>query len=88
MRIANGEHREIKLVPEDTVVFLLRLFRQRKNCARLKDTLFRKGAEVVHYQMMDVHASVRQSRRRQANDSLACSKIFCPYPRQSFPFTL
>lgn len=23
---------------------------------RLKDTLFRKGAEVIHYQMMDVHA--------------------------------
>ncbi len=57
MRIANGEHREIKLVPEDTVVFSSSVIPgNERTVQRLKDTLFRKGAEVVHYQMMDVHA--------------------------------
>ncbi|MBU1612969.1 ribonuclease J, partial [Patescibacteria group bacterium] len=56
MRIANGEHRIIKLVPGDTVVFSSSVIPgNERTVQRLKDTLFRKGAEVVHYQMMDVH---------------------------------
>ncbi len=57
MRIANGEHRMIKLVPGDTVVFSSSVIPgNERTVQRLKDTLFRKGAEVIHYQMMDVHA--------------------------------
>lgn len=57
MRIANGEHREIKLVPGDTVVFSSSVIPGNERMVqRLKDTIFRKGAEVVHHQMMDVHA--------------------------------
>jgi ribonuclease J len=57
MRIANGEHRLIKLVPGDTVVFSSSVIPgNERTVQRLKDTLFRKGAEVIHYQMMDVHA--------------------------------
>lgn len=57
MRIANGEHRTITLVPGDTVVFSSSVIPgNERTVQRLKDTLFRKGAEVIHYQMMDVHA--------------------------------
>jgi ribonuclease J len=57
MRIANGEHRSVRLVPGDTVVFSSSVIPgNERTVQRLKDTLFRKGAEVIHYQMMDVHA--------------------------------
>ncbi|PIT88381.1 MAG: ribonuclease J [Candidatus Magasanikbacteria bacterium CG10_big_fil_rev_8_21_14_0_10_36_32] len=57
MRIANGEHRLIKLNSGDTVVFSSSVIPgNERTVQRLKDTLFRKGADVIHYQMMDVHA--------------------------------
>lgn len=57
MRIASGEHRSIRLVPGDTVLFSSSVIPgNERTVQRLKDTLFRKGAEVIHYQMMDVHA--------------------------------
>lgn len=57
MRIANGEHREVQLIPGDTVVFSSSVIPgNERTVQRLKDTLFRKGADVIHYQMMDVHA--------------------------------
>lgn len=57
MRIANGEHREVKLLEGDTVVFSSSVIPgNERTVQRLKDTLFRKGAEVIHYEMMDVHA--------------------------------
>jgi ribonuclease J len=57
MRIANGEHREVKLVEGDTVVFSSSVIPgNERTVQRLKDTLFRRGAEVIHYEMMDVHA--------------------------------
>jgi ribonuclease J len=57
MRIASGEHRSVRLIPGDTVVFSSSVIPgNERTVQRLKDTLFRKGAEVIHYQMMDVHA--------------------------------
>ncbi|MCX6781683.1 MAG: ribonuclease J [Candidatus Magasanikbacteria bacterium] len=57
MRIANGEHRTVRIIPGDTVVFSSSVIPgNERTVQRLKDTLFRKGAEVIHYQMMDVHA--------------------------------
>ncbi len=57
MRIANGEHRFVELIPGDTIVFSSSVIPgNERTVQRLKDTLFRKGAEVIHYQMMDVHA--------------------------------
>ncbi len=57
MRIANGEHRTITLIPGDTIIFSSSVIPgNERTVQRLKDTLFRKGAEVIHYQMMDVHA--------------------------------
>lgn len=57
MRIANGEHRSVKILKGDTVVFSSSVIPgNERTVQRLKDTLFRKGADVIHYQMMDVHA--------------------------------
>ena len=57
MRIAHGEHRFVKLMKGDTVIFSSSVIPgNERTVQRLKDTLFRKGAEVFHYQMMDVHA--------------------------------
>lgn len=57
MRIANGEHPILQIEPGDTVVFSSSVVPgNERSVQRLKDTLYREGAEVVHYQMMDVHA--------------------------------
>lgn len=57
MRIANGEHQMIQIEPGDTVVFSSSVIPgNERSVQRLKDTLYREGAEVVHYQMLDVHA--------------------------------
>ncbi|MCA9390698.1 MAG: ribonuclease J [Candidatus Magasanikbacteria bacterium] len=57
MRIANHEHQNINLVAGDTVVFSSSIIPgNERSVQRVKDTLCREGAEVVHYKMMDVHA--------------------------------
>lgn len=57
MRIANDEHRSVRIQPNDTVIFSSSVIPgNERTVQRLKDTLYRKGAEVIHYQMMDVHA--------------------------------
>lgn len=57
MRIANDEHRSVRIQPGDTVIFSSSIIPgNERTVQRLKDTLYRKGAEVIHYQMMDVHA--------------------------------
>jgi len=57
MRIASGEHRIVRIEAGDTVVFSSSVIPgNERTVQRLKDTLFRKGADVIHYQMMDVHA--------------------------------
>ncbi|OGL94437.1 hypothetical protein A2239_01900 [Candidatus Uhrbacteria bacterium RIFOXYA2_FULL_40_9] len=56
-RIANNEHRSLRIHKEDTVIFSSSIVPgNEQSVQRLKDTLYRKGANVVHYQMMDVHA--------------------------------
>jgi len=57
MRIANGEHKCIQIKPKDTVVFSSSIIPgNERTIQRLRDTLVKKGAEIIHYQMMDVHA--------------------------------
>jgi ribonuclease J len=56
-RIANDEHRSIKIRKTDTVVFSSSVIPGNEaSVQRLMDTVYRKGAKVIHYQMMDVHA--------------------------------
>lgn len=57
MRIANKEHRSLKIEKGDTVVFSSSVVPGNERAVqRLKDELYRLGAEVIHYKMMDVHA--------------------------------
>jgi ribonuclease J len=57
MRLANDEHRFLKLQKGDTVVFSSSVIPgNERTIQSLKDTLYRHGARVIHYQMMDIHA--------------------------------
>lgn len=57
MRIANHEHPIISIEPGDTIVFSSSVIPgNERSVQRVKDTLYREGAEVIHYKMMDVHA--------------------------------
>lgn len=57
MRIASHEHPIVTLEPGDSIVFSSSVIPgNERTVQRLKDTLYREGANVVHYQMMDVHA--------------------------------
>lgn len=57
MRIANHEHSLLTIEPGDTVVFSSSVIPgNERSVQRVKDMLYREGADVVHYKMMDVHA--------------------------------
>ncbi len=57
MRIVNGEHRYIQIHHGDTVVFSSSVIPGNERTVQgLKDTLYKKGAEVIHYKMMDIHS--------------------------------
>lgn len=57
MRLANNEHRFLKIQPEDTVIFSSSVVPGNERTVQgLRDTLARLGAKVIHYEMMDVHA--------------------------------
>ncbi len=57
MRIANGDHRSVKIRKTDTVIFSSSVVPgNERSVQRLMDTLYRKEARVIHYSMMDVHA--------------------------------
>lgn len=56
-RIAHDEHRFIKVVPSDTVIFSSSVIPGNENSVqRLKDIFYRKRARVIHKDIMDVHA--------------------------------
>ncbi len=57
MRIANEEHRFIKIQKGDTVIFSSSVIPgNERNVQFLKDKLYMSGAKIYHYQMMDIHA--------------------------------
>ncbi len=58
MRIANGEHRQIRLKAGDTVVLSSSVVPgNEKSVQTLKDNLARRGAIIYHYKMLDIHSS-------------------------------
>ncbi len=58
MRIVNGEHRYFKLINNDTVIFSSSIIPGNERLVQeLKDDILKQGAKVIHYQMMDIHAS-------------------------------
>ncbi len=58
MRIANNEHKYIKVKKGDTVIFSSSVVPgNERSVQALKDEFYRQGAKVFHYRMMDIHAS-------------------------------
>lgn len=56
-RIATQQHRQIKIIPGDTVIFSSSVIPgNERSVQKLTDTLYREGADVINYRMMDVHA--------------------------------
>ncbi|MBU1039009.1 ribonuclease J [Patescibacteria group bacterium] len=56
MRIANGDHRQVKVEKSDTIVFSSSVIPgNERTIQRLKDILYRQGADVIHKEIMDVH---------------------------------
>ncbi len=57
MRLANREHRILEIEPGDTVVFSSSVIPgNERTVQRLTDKLYREGAEVINYKMLDIHA--------------------------------
>lgn len=57
VRIANKEHRFIKVQPNDTIIFSSSVIPgNERTIQRLKDSLYRQGANVVHKELVNVHA--------------------------------
>lgn len=58
MRIVNGEHKLLKIQKGDTTIFSSSVIPGNERTVQfLKDGLYRQGANVFHYKMMDIHAS-------------------------------
>ncbi|MCG2690045.1 ribonuclease J [Candidatus Parcubacteria bacterium] len=58
MKIANGEYRNLNLKKDDVIIFSSSVIPGNERTVQiLKDELYRKGAKVYHYQMMDIHSS-------------------------------
>ncbi|MFC1613503.1 ribonuclease J [Patescibacteria group bacterium] len=57
MRIANDDHKFLYVEKDDTFVFSSSVVPGNERTVQsLKDTLYKKGAQVLHYKMMDIHA--------------------------------
>lgn len=58
MRVANGEHRHIKLRKTDTVILSSSIVPgNERSVESLKDNLARQGAIIYDYKMLDIHSS-------------------------------
>ena len=57
MRIVNKRHRYLRIQPTDTVVFSSSVVPgNERSVQHLTDKLYRDGAEVINYRMLDIHA--------------------------------
>lgn len=57
MRLANDQHKSLKMQAGDTVIFSSSVVPgNERSVQNLRDVICRKGARVIHYNMMDVHA--------------------------------
>lgn len=57
MRIVNREHKSLELVAGDVVIFSSSVIPGNEASVQLvKDQIYKQGAEVIHYKMMDIHS--------------------------------
>jgi ribonuclease J len=62
-RIANGQHRTVKLRKKDTIIFSSSVIPgNERSIQRLKDNIYRQSDHVVHGDLMDVHVSGHSTR--------------------------
>lgn len=58
MRISNGEHKQIKIKPGDSIVLSSSVVPgNERSVQNLKDNFARQGALVYHHKMLDIHSS-------------------------------
>jgi len=77
MRIANREHKSIRIKKEDTIIFSSSVVPGNERSVQfLKDEFHRQGAKVFHYKMMDIHAS-GHAREEELKEMLNMMKPKC-----------
>jgi ribonuclease J len=74
MKIANGEHRDIKVKKGDSIIFSSSIVPGNERTVQiLKDELYRKETNVFHYKMMDIHAG-GHAKREELKEMIEMTK--------------
>ena len=90
MRIVQGEHTHVKIQEGDTIIFSSSVVPGNERTVQtLKDLMYKQGARVFHYKMMDIHAGGHaQSEDLKMMINLMRPKFFMPIEGNFFMLRL
>jgi ribonuclease J len=90
MRITQKEHNQVKLQEGDTIIFSSSVVPGNERTVQaLKDAMYKQGARVFHYKMMDIHAGGHaQSEDLKMMINLMRPKFFMPIEGNYFMLRL